>query len=72
MAISAPDLSAQAQAQALKLPADLQDEFNLTYIFISRDLSVVRYIADDILAMCFGEVAEYGFCEQVFRDPKHT
>lgn len=68
--VSALDLS--VQAQVLNLLADLQDEFCLTYVFISHDLSVVRYIADDILVMCFGEVAEYGNCENVFRSPQHN
>lgn len=68
--VSALDLS--VQAQVLNLLADLQDEFHLTYVFISHDLSVVRYIADDILVMCFGEVAEYGSCEAVFRNPQHN
>lgn len=68
--VSALDLS--VQAQVLNLLADLQDEFHLTYVFISHDLSVVRYIADDILVMCFGEVAEYGPCEEVFRNPRHS
>ncbi|KAA6204430.1 MAG: ATP-binding cassette domain-containing protein [Candidatus Tokpelaia sp.] len=68
--VSALDLS--VQAQVLNLLADLQDEFHLTYVFISHDLSVVRYIADDILVMCFGEVAEYGSCEEVFCNPRHN
>jgi len=68
--VSALDLS--VQAQVLNLLADLQDEFHLTYVFISHDLSVVRYIADDILVMCFGEAAEYGPCEEVFRNPRHN
>lgn len=68
--VSALDLS--VQAQVLNLLADLQDEFGLAYVFISHDLSVVRYIADEILVMCFGEVAEYGACEAVFRNPQHS
>ena len=67
--VSALDLS--VQAQVLNLLADLQDEFNLTYVFISHDLSVVRYIADHVMVMYFGEAVEYGTREAVFSDPKH-
>ena len=67
--VSALDLS--VQAQVLNLLADLQDEFNLTYVFISHDLSVVRYIADDVLVLYKGEVVEYGARDRVFADPQH-
>jgi dipeptide transport system ATP-binding protein len=52
--------------------SDLQDEFGLTYIFISHDLSVVRYIADDVMVMYFGEAVEYGSRDAVFSDPQHN
>ena len=67
--VSALDLS--VQAQVLNLLADLQDEFNLTYVFISHDLSVVRYIADDVLVLSKGEAVEQGSREELFSNPKH-
>ncbi|MHC5233081.1 dipeptide ABC transporter ATP-binding protein [Brucella sp. LJL56] len=67
--VSALDLS--VQAQVLNLLSDLQEEFGLTYVFISHDLSVVRYIADEVMVMYFGEVVEYGSRDAVFNNPQH-
>ncbi|GAA0776476.1 dipeptide ABC transporter ATP-binding protein [Roseibium denhamense] len=67
--VSALDLS--VQAQILNLLKDLQDEMGLTYVFISHDLSVVRYLADKVMVMYFGEVVEYGTRDEVFENPQH-
>ncbi|WP_055047690.1 dipeptide ABC transporter ATP-binding protein [Devosia sp. A16] len=67
--VSALDLS--VQAQILNLLADLQDEFGLTYVFISHDLSVVKYIADEVMVMYLGEAVEQGTRDKVFANPEH-
>ena len=67
--VSALDLS--VQAQVLNLLADLQDEFDLTYVFVSHDLSVVRYIADDVLVLSKGVAVEQGSREALFANPQH-
>ena len=66
--VSALDVS--VQAQVLNLLKELQEEFELTYIFISHDLSVVKFISDRILVMNRGEIVETGSAEQIYREPK--
>ncbi|WP_341485767.1 ATP-binding cassette domain-containing protein [Thioclava sp. GXIMD4215] len=68
-AVSALDLS--VQAQVLNLLSDLQEELGLTYVFISHDLSVVRYIADEVMVMNKGEAVEQASREAIFADPQH-
>lgn len=67
--VSALDVS--VQATILNLLLDLQEEFGLTYVFISHDLAVVKYMADDILVMNQGEIVERGSAEQIYADPQH-
>ena len=67
--VSALDVS--IQAQVINLLIDLQKQFNLTYIFISHDLNVVRYFCDRIMVMYMGEVVESGDSEEIYFNPKH-
>ncbi|HRZ77309.1 MAG TPA: ABC transporter ATP-binding protein, partial [Bacteroidales bacterium] len=66
--VSALDVS--VQAQVLNLLNDLKEEYGLTYIFISHDLSVVRYMSDRILVLQEGRVVEYGEADDLIRHPK--
>ena len=67
--VSALDVS--IQAQVINLMMDLQEEFNLTILFIAHDLSVVKHISTEIAVMYLGKVVEYGNTEKVFSDPQH-
>lgn len=60
-----------SQAQILKLLKDIKDQFGLTYILISHDLSVVNYMSDKIAVMYLGKLVEYGKAETVFHEPAH-
>jgi ABC-type oligopeptide transport system ATPase subunit len=66
--VSALDVS--IQSQILNLLLDLRDKLELTMIFISHDLSVVHYIADNIAVMYSGRIVEYGVANEVFLNPK--
>src|SRR6516162_2774933 len=68
-AVSALDKS--VEAQVLNLLVDLKREFGLTYLFISHDLNVVRYISDRVLVMYLGEVVELGPVDEVWDNPAH-
>jgi peptide/nickel transport system ATP-binding protein len=67
--VSALDVS--VQAQVLNLLNQLKDKFKLTYIFISHDLSVVKFISDRILVMKEGKLVECGFAEDIYEHPKN-
>ena len=67
--VSALDVS--IQAQIINLLKDLQEQFKLTYLFISHDLSVVEHISDTVGVMYLGNLVEYGATEDIFRNPLH-
>jgi peptide/nickel transport system ATP-binding protein len=66
--VSALDVS--VQAQVLNLLNQLKKEFKLTYIFISHDLSVVKFMADRMIVMNKGKIEEIGFSEEIYQNPK--
>jgi len=68
-AVSALDKS--VEAQVLNLLGELKQQFNLTYIFISHDLHVVRYISDRVLVMYLGQVVEIGPVDEIYDHPRH-
>jgi peptide/nickel transport system ATP-binding protein len=67
--VSALDVS--IQAQIINLLQELQNEFELTYLFISHDLSVVEHISDEVGVMYLGDLVEFGTKKQIFGNPLH-
>ena len=67
--VSALDVS--IQAQVINLMMDLQEEFNLTILFIAHDLSVVKHISEEIAVMYLGELVEFNNTKSIFSDPQH-
>jgi len=67
--VSALDVS--IQAQIINLLKELKEKFNLTFLFISHDLSVIKYLSDRVGIMYLGEIVEIGTSEEIFNSPKH-
>jgi len=64
-------LDVSVQAQILNLLKDLQEQFNLTYLFITHDLSVIKFISDRVAVMYAGRIVEYANTQDLFREPTH-
>ena len=67
--VSALDVT--IQSQIINLLQDLQDEYKLTYLFISHDISIIKHVSDTIAVMYLGKIIEIGTTEQIINDPKH-
>lgn len=67
--VSALDVS--IQAQIINLLNELKEKFNLTFLFISHDLSVIKYLSDRVAIMYLGEIVELGTSDEIFNTPKH-
>lgn len=67
--VSALDVS--IQAQIINLLNDLKEKFNLTFLFISHDLNVIKYLSDRVAIMYLGEIVEIGTSDEIFNSPKH-
>ena len=67
--VSALDVS--IQAQIINLMLDLQEEQGLTYMFVTHDLSVVKYISNDIMVMYLGQMVEKASSDEMFEQPLH-
>ncbi|MGR5148835.1 ABC transporter ATP-binding protein [Photobacterium alginatilyticum] len=65
-------LDVTVQAEVLKLLKDIQAEMGMAILFITHDLGVVKYFADDVVVMCKGEVVETGSVRQIFEQPRHS
>ena len=67
--VSALDVS--IQAQIINLILELKKEFNLTMLFVSHDLSIIKYVSDRVAVMYLGEIVEFGNKDEIFSNPKH-
>jgi peptide/nickel transport system ATP-binding protein len=67
--VSALDVS--IQAQLLNLLQDLQDVYGMSYLFISHDLAVVRYMSDEVMVMNAGEIVEIADADEIYANPRH-